>query len=242
MRANRYSKVLGLWHFGKKVIKRLGALTMPALKYCVLRGSFSEMFDSLAIITSSGVLRTRARTDGRNKGLWALVLSVRMRINDNKLKTIIIIINNNNKHNVRLGGWSGVFQNISFLLGFFWQSLASLGSTLVSFWLLLTPLGALGLPLGVLWAPLDLFGLPLGPRWLSLGSPWATFAILLKIGRPLPWNVTNSRNCHQKSASVYLPGGPGGPAEVVSWSAARTLPSTRAGGQDDVSYTNSLKL
>jgi hypothetical protein len=56
----------------KKVIKRLGVLTMPALKYCVLRGSFSEMFDSLARITSSGGLRTRARTDARtprNKGL-----------------------------------------------------------------------------------------------------------------------------------------------------------------------------
>ena len=31
-------------------------------------------------------------------------------------------------------------------------------------------------------------------------------------------------------------------AEVVSCPAGRTLPSTRAGGQDDVSYTNSLKL
>ena len=30
--------------------------------------------------------------------------------------------------------------------------------------------------------------------------------------------------------------------EVVSSTAARTLPSTRAGGQDDGSYTNSLKL
>ena len=47
----------------KKVVKRLGVLTMPALKYCILRGSFSEMFDSLAIITSFGSLRTRAQTD-----------------------------------------------------------------------------------------------------------------------------------------------------------------------------------
>jgi hypothetical protein len=58
------SKVLGLRKFAKKVVKRLGVLTMPALKYCVLRGSFSEMFDSLARITSSGGLRTRARTHG----------------------------------------------------------------------------------------------------------------------------------------------------------------------------------
>ena len=46
----------------KKVVKSVGFMTMPALKYCVLRGSFSEMFDSLARITSSGGLRTRART------------------------------------------------------------------------------------------------------------------------------------------------------------------------------------
>jgi hypothetical protein len=37
---------------------------MPALKYCVLRSSFSEMFDSLAKITSSGGLWTRAPTHG----------------------------------------------------------------------------------------------------------------------------------------------------------------------------------
>jgi hypothetical protein len=54
----------------KKVIKRLSVLTMPALKYCILRGSFSEMFDSLvAIITSFGGLRTRARRHARNNHL-----------------------------------------------------------------------------------------------------------------------------------------------------------------------------
>ena len=31
----------------KKVVKRLGVLTMTALKYCVLRGSFSEKFDTM---------------------------------------------------------------------------------------------------------------------------------------------------------------------------------------------------
>ena len=55
----------------KKVVKRLGVLTMPALKYCILRGSFSEMFDSLAKIKSCGSLRTRARTDGRTHGIIA---------------------------------------------------------------------------------------------------------------------------------------------------------------------------
>ena len=51
----------------KKVVKRLGVLTMPALKYCILRGSFSEMFDSLAIITSFGSLRTQAQRRARTE-------------------------------------------------------------------------------------------------------------------------------------------------------------------------------
>ena len=36
-------------------------------------------------------------------------------------------------------------------------------------------------------------------------------------------------------------GGAGDPPELVPWAAARTPPFTRAGGQDDGSYTNSLK-
>ncbi len=51
--------------------------------------------------------------------------------------------------------------------------------------------------------------------------------------------------CRQNQASWNLPGGPGGPgdpAEVVARSAVRSPTSTRAGGQDDVSFTNSLKL
>ena len=61
----------------KKVVERLGVLTCMALKYCILRRPFSEMFDSLARITCLGGLRTRARTDttGFAVGLpWPLVL------------------------------------------------------------------------------------------------------------------------------------------------------------------------
>ena len=53
----------------KKMVKTLGKMIEASLKYCVLRGSFSEMFDSLARITDFGGLRTRARTHARNKGL-----------------------------------------------------------------------------------------------------------------------------------------------------------------------------
>ena len=91
--------------------------------------------------------------------------------------------------------------------------------------------------------------LPQGLFFSQKTRPWNFGAcllwilwILLKIGRPLPRNVSNSRNCSHKSAFWNLHSGPGGPTEVVAWSAARTLPSTRAGGQDDVSFTNSLKL
>ncbi len=54
-------------------------------------------------------------------------------------------------------------------------------------------------------------------------------SILLKIGRPLPRNVSNSRNCVQKIAFSYLPAEPPEPAEVVSASAAQT-PLTHAPG------------
>ena len=54
----------------------------------------------------------------------------------------------------------------------------------------------------------------------------------------------NYRTCAQKQASWNSPGNPGyppdpgfpaDPPDPVSGAAARTLPSTRAGGQDDVS-------
>ena len=43
------------------------------------------------------------------------------------------------------------------------------------------------------------------------------------------------------SAFLEFEAGAGGAAEVVARPAARTPPPTRAGGQDDGSYTNSLK-
>ena len=46
---------------------------------------------------------------------------------------------------------------------------------------------------------------------------------------------------HIKCSKMNSSPDPADPAEVVAATAARTLPSTRAGGQDDGSYTNSLK-
>jgi hypothetical protein len=52
----------------KKVVKSVRFMACTALKYCVLRGSFSEMCDSLAIITDFGGLDT-SPDHARNKGL-----------------------------------------------------------------------------------------------------------------------------------------------------------------------------
>ncbi len=46
----------------------------------------------------------------------------------------------------------------------------------------------------------------------------------------------------QQSQAIWnSPGNPADPGNLVSGAAAWTLPSTRAGGQDDVSLTNPLK-
>ena len=65
---------------------------------------------------------------------------------------------------------------------------------------------------------------PFGSLGVPLGCPWGA------LGRPLPGNVSNSRNCHQKTAFWNLPAvppdpaDPADPAEVVSASAAQTSP------------------
>ena len=65
MKGNDYSKEV------LKIVKisSQGCWDNASAQALYLRGSFSEMFDSLAIITSLGGLRTRAPTPGRNKGL-----------------------------------------------------------------------------------------------------------------------------------------------------------------------------
>ena len=98
-----------------------------------------------------------------------------------------------------------------------------------------------GPTLGALWAVLRLLWL----LWGDLGLP------VVPLGRlGLPWDPGQhldeqvgriSKACRQNIASWNLPGGPGGPGEVVSRSAVRSPTSTHAGGQDDMSFTNSLK-
>ena len=122
-----------------------------------------------------------------------------------------------------------------------------------SFWL---PLGALWSHLAVLWARFgpfaslwDALGLPLAILWAHLAGLWSRFGTLWEsVGRlgPLPSNF--KLNVHRlrclciKSSLLEHAAGAAGTGEVVSRTAARSPPPTRAGGQDDGSYTNSLKL
>ncbi len=108
--------------------------------------------------------------------------------------------------------------------------------------------GALGLPLAPSGVALAPFGLPLGSLWGALGSLWVPLARFGSFG--CPWALFGSSMftvcdaCRQNQASWNTPPEPTGAtgaAEVVSRTAAGSPPPTRAGGQDDGSYTNSLK-
>ncbi len=110
------------------------------------------------------------------------------------------------------------------------------------------PLALLGRPwdpirtlLGRLWFPFSHLGTPLGFMWSAwgprrpFGSPIARQA---RFG-----DLVNAfvRSLSTKTAILELviaPTGATGAAEVVSKTVAQTPPSTRAGGQDDGSYTN----
>ena len=91
------------------------------------------------------------------------------------------------------------------------------------------------LPLGCLGAPLGSVCLPLG----SLGVPCGCFPEILETGDLVSYEVTRIAI---RSAVLELTTGATGATEVVSGTAAQTLASTHAGGQDDGSYTNSPKL
>ena len=109
-----------------------------------------------------------------------------------------------------------------------WGTLANLG----------THFGHLRLHWGVLELPWGCFGDDFGLFWASSekNSPWDPHR------KPMALKYCA---CAQKQASWNLPAGPGGPVQIRRngpQTTVQTLRSTRAGGQDDVSFTNSLKL
>ena len=77
-------------------------------------------------------------------------------------------------------------------------------------------------------------GLPLPPEVIR-GSPRRLFADRFERAPTLEHAAGSAGSAGSRRIAPD-------PANRVSSTAARTLPSTRAGGQDDGSYTNSLKL
>ena len=141
--------------------------------------------------------------------------------------------------------------------------LGALGLPLGVLW---APVVPFGMPLGSLWSS---FGLPLAilghmePSWDSQnlrmiiderGCNCSSKPVVLdeRVDNSSKIIDIHYRQMCQIHGTVFKnqlfgtqppePAEPVEPAEVVSASAAQTLPSTRAGGQDDGSSTNSLKL
>ena len=86
--------------------------------------------------------------------------------------------------------------------------------------------------------------LPVGCPWLALGALGSLWVPLHSLGSLWELNVHRLRCLSTKSNLVgHATGATGatGVAEVVSRTVAWSPPLTRAGGQDDGSYTNSLK-
>ena len=98
--------------------------------------------------------------------------------------------------------------------------------------------------LGVLGCHWALFGHP----WLALGALGSLWVPLGSVGSLWELNVHRLRCLSTKSSLLeHATGamgaaGAAGAPEVVSRTAAWSPPPTRAGGQDDGSYTNSLKI
>ncbi len=147
-------------------------------------------------------------------------------------------------------------------LGCLW---GAFGPMLGSLWLPLTPLVSIWPSFGLPLVPLPPFGVPLDSLWPSFGLIWPAFGVALELfgspwdplGRlgPVPSNFklnvhrlrclsTKSSLLEHATGAMGATGATGttGTGEVVSRTAARSPPPTRAGGQDDGSYTNSLKL
>ena len=144
------------------------------------------------------------------------------------------------------------------ILGPFWFHF---GSILAPFWLHLVPLGRfrrgcrIALLISRSWGPFglpSLFGVPFGSLWGAsprFGVPRLPLECLVAIWGPHRRSMAlKYRACTQNQASqnslvgLTDPAGPAVPAEVVARSVVRSPTSTHAGGQDDVSFTNSLKL
>ena len=117
-------------------------------------------------------------------------------------------------------------------------------------------LGHFGKTWSALWAAWDRIGASWERLGIALGMPW-------DYSGPLPWEqfwgclgqtvfagtptasrwLSSTAPAHKnKPAGSMDDGGPSVPSVMVSGTTLQTLPSTRAGDEDDASFINSLKL
>ena len=100
--------------------------------------------------------------------------------------------------------------------------------------------GSFGVLLGGFGGPLGGCGRPLGPVAPPTTSP-CSFYTNKKLFFSFFRSLSTKSGLREHETAEAGEAGEAGEAEVVSKTVARSPPSTHAGGQDDGSYTNSLK-
>ena len=130
--------------------------------------------------------------------------------------------------------------------GSLWEALGSPGDALGRHWDALGhTLGHLGLHWGFLGMPWDHFGTPWARCWHVWGSFWDILVLWCPQEPPSQADGSQVPRLRTKTSLLEFARRSNrsrrfrrnGPQTTV-----QTLRSTRAGGQDDVSFTNSLKL
>ena len=103
-------------------------------------------------------------------------------------------------------------------------------------------LGHLGLHWGVLGMPWDHFGTPWARCWDASGSFWAILDIWCPQEPPPQADGSQVPRLRTKTSLLEFARRSYGSRRNGPRTTVQDLPSTRAGDQDDVSFTNSLKL
>ena len=142
-----------------------------------------------------------------------------------------------------LSSWL-VLVALGLALGCLWRFWHPLGFLFAALGPLGDPIGSLEGPLGPLGPPL---GVPPGSLWVPLGCLGCTgrfSQICRKLDAQFRANVSILQCLRIKnSLAEFIPGSRGSRLSAQSGArAAVPNPTSRAGGQDDVSFTNSLKL
>ena len=145
-----------------------------------------------------------------------------------------------------------------------WLRLARLGAPFGCLWgpfgSLWGPFGSLWAPFGSLWGPFGRLWVPFGSLWVSIwvplgcpwgswgpwGAPWAAEGHILRFVQnlDLQFRPDGSEVCSLPTKYSLVEFTRGDPIMREKWhmDCSSEPPFSRAGGQDDGSYTNSFKL